>query len=207
MLKCKWCNEEKPDELLVRRNAQKPYTQPNIRACKQCQAQYAKRRYARADVRAKQLRANSAWRAAHPEKQRQYEKQFSADRPNQVRARNRVAHLLRRGHWQKQPCEVCGTNAEAHHDSYAPAHWDTVRWLCKQHHESWHQKLDPIKNHIIAEPLAEVEQLREKAVYIQQEITDLRARFQSLHDQANALELSTWNKVVESAEYMFANFR
>ena len=208
MLRCNWCKEEKPDHLLVRRDAAKPYTQPNIRNCKQCQAAYAKHRYARTDVRSKQLRANAAWRKAHPEKQRQYEKQFAADRPAQVKARNRVSYLLRIGLWQRRTCEICGLpETEAHHDSYAPAHWETVRWLCKEHHERWHQMLDPIKGEIAAESLAKVLQLRDEAKAVQAEITRLRARFQELHTEANANELATWNKVVEIAEPMFANFK
>jgi hypothetical protein len=206
-LLCKWCKEIKPEELFIKRARSKPFSQSNVRCCKQCQALYQQRRYSQPKLRAKQLRANAAWRSAHPEKQREYEKQFAADRPNQLKARNRVAYNLRRGYWSKRPCEVCSNvNAEAHHDSYAEPHWETVRWLCKDHHELWHQRLDPVKNQILVEPLVTVENLRDEAALIQQQITALRDRHRELHAKANALELSTWNKVVEAAQPMFEEF-
>lgn len=206
-LLCKWCGEHKPVELLVLRNKGRPVEQRNISCCKQCWSVYQRSRYKDPTIKAKQLRANSNWRRAHPEKQRLYEQQFSADRPAQQRARNKVAHNLRRGYWTKKPCEVClGVDVEAHHDSYAEPHWETVRWLCKAHHERWHQQLDPVKSEILAEPLAEVERLRQEAAQIQAQITALREQFREKHAKANALELSSWNKVVEAAQPKFEEF-
>lgn len=206
-LKCNWCGEIKPEDLMVRRDAKKPYVQSNVRCCRQCSSEYQRGRYNKPDIRAKQLRANSSWRKAHPDQMAKYAKKLHEERPNQQRARNKVAHNLRRGYWTKKPCEVClKMEAEAHHDSYAEPHWETVRWLCKEHHEKWHQVLDPVKNEMVEEPLAKVEQLRDEAARIQEQITALRERHRELHNEANALELSTWNKVVEKAQPMFEEF-
>lgn len=44
----------------------------------------------------------------------------------------------------KQPCEKCGEKASAHHDSYLPDKWLSVRWLCRKHHAEWHRENNPI---------------------------------------------------------------
>lgn len=207
-LSCKWCKETKPHELFTKRWSDQPPSQRNCRVCKECWSIYQKQRYKNnPTVRAKQLRANAMWRKAHPDHMARYAKVLSDARPNQVKARNRVRYNVRRGYWTRKPCEIClAVIAEAHHDSYAEPHWETVRWLCKAHHETWHQRLDPVKNEILEEPLAQVEQLRSEAILVQSEITALRDRYRELHAQANALELSTWNRVVEKAQPLFEEF-
>ena len=57
---------------------------------------------------------------------------------NKVR---RAAHVIlgnavKYGKVQKQPCWVCGTNAEAHHPDYSRP-LDVV-WLCSSHHRETH---------------------------------------------------------------------
>jgi len=207
-LLCKWCGETKPEELFIKRVRSKPFSQSNVRNCRQCQKEYQKKRYAVPKLRAKQLQANSKWRKAHPDQMSRYQKKHIDAYPAQVKARNRVRYLVRRGVWQKQPCIVCGSlkQVEAHHDSYAEPHWETVRWLCNAHHNTWHVRLDPVKNAILEEPLVEVERKRDEAAQIQAQITALRDRHRELHAQANALELATWNKVVEAAQPLFEEF-
>jgi hypothetical protein len=206
-LLCKWCKETKPEDLFVKRRADLPYSQSNVRCCRECNTERNRQRYKNPTIRAKQLRANALWRKAHPDEMARYAKKLNSSRPDQQRARARVRYLIRKGYWQRRECEICRRgDAEAHHDSYARAHWETVRWLCKKHHEQWHERLDPVKNSIVAEPLAEVEQLRDEAAEIQRQITALRDRYRELHVKANALELSTWNKVVEAAQPMFEEF-
>lgn len=207
MLLCKWCGESKPDDLFVKRNRDQPFSQRNVRCCKDCNGDRNRRRYQDPAIRAKQLRASAAWRKSHPDEMRQHEKQFKLRRPNQEKARSRVKHMLRRGFWTRQPCEVCGKpQAEAHHDSYAQPHWETVRWLCKAHHEKWHQRLDPVKNGLLEEPMVGVVQLREQADEVQQQITALRDRFRELRRDADAKELAAWNRVVEAAQPLYEDF-
>src|SRR5262245_57418077 len=48
--------------------------------------------------------------------------------PDPTQSRN-----LKRGKIKRQPCEVCGSTAQMHHDDYSrPLE---VRWLCRPHHQ------------------------------------------------------------------------
>lgn len=50
-----------------------------------------------------------------------------------------VHREINQGAIRPKPCEVCGAEkAQAHHDSYLPKYWLTVRWLCPKHHAQWH---------------------------------------------------------------------
>ena len=52
-------------------------------------------------------------------------------------ARSIWNHYVRDKHIIRQPCEICGEKAEAHHDDYnKPLE---VRWLCFKHHREWHK--------------------------------------------------------------------
>ena len=207
MLVCKWCKETKPDDLFVKRVRSLPFSQNNVRCCKDCNGERNRMRYKDPTVRTKQLKANSAWRKSHPDEMRKHWKQFKERNPNQHRARWKVMHNLRRGYWTRKPCEVCGTaDAEAHHDSYAEPHFETVRWLCKAHHEKWHQRLDPVKGPLLEEKLAQVHQLRDESAQVQQQITALRDRFRELQRQADSLELEAWNTVVAAAHPLYQEF-
>lgn len=47
------------------------------------------------------------------------------------------AQYMRDKHLERQPCEICGAKAEAHHEDYnKPLE---VRWLCFKHHREWHK--------------------------------------------------------------------
>lgn len=81
-----------------------------------------------------------------------------------------------------------------------------VRWLCKEHHERWHMKLDPMKHVVIDEPLAEVKRLKEEAMTVQKEIMELRNRYRDLLAKASSMEIKAWNEVVEKAHPMFQEF-
>jgi hypothetical protein len=203
-LLCKWCGEVKPEELFTKRVRAKPYSQSNVRNCRQCQQAYQQKRYAVPRLRAKQLKANAAWRRAHPDVMARHARKLNEEHPNQLRARTRIAYLIRCGRLFKKPCEVCGALVvEAHHDSYAKPHWETVHWLCKAHHENWHQSLDPVRDMILAEPLAEAFNLRKDAEEIQAQITALRDRHREKVRAADQLELDAWNRVVEAAQPLF----
>ena len=60
---------------------------------------------------------------------------------------------IKAGHLVKEPCEVCGkkTTVEAHHDDYTKPM--DIRWLCKKHHDEWH---DSFKFCIMHEELEEL---------------------------------------------------
>ena len=59
------------------------------------------------------------------------------ERKKRAKARSTFNHFMRDNHIERQPCEVCGAKAEAHHDDYdKPLE---VRWLCFKHHREWHK--------------------------------------------------------------------
>jgi len=137
-----------------------------------------------------------------------YTAAFYERNPAQQQARARVRHLLRAGYWTRQPCVVCGEieGVEAHHDSYAPQHWELVRWLCKKHHEGWHQLLDPRKRVLLEGALSTAQGLRHQAAGYLGEVKALREEYRKVSDEASHLELSAWTKVMEAAEPLFQEF-
>ena len=207
-LLCRWCKESKPADQFIMRRRIDPVCQSNVRCCKECQSKYNRRRYGDPGIRAKQLRANMAWRKAHPERLRSYEKKSHAAMPARQRARNRVGYMLRQGLWMKQPCVICGRleDVEAHHDSYAEAHWETVRWLCKEHHEIWHMVRDPMRKEILGETEPRINALRQEASEVQRQLIELRERFRTLHSEADALDLASWNRLLEALQPKWAEF-
>lgn len=58
------------------------------------------------------------------------------ERHKRKKARVMFNHYLRDNHIERQPCEICGAKAEAHHDNYDKPL--DVRWLCFKHHRQWH---------------------------------------------------------------------
>lgn len=70
----------------------------------------------------------------------------SAD-PYKRQSRNKLQRAVRDGKIIPQPCEVCGGQAEAHHDDYDKPY--DVRWLCRIHHGMEHWK--PVSTPILAE--------------------------------------------------------
>lgn len=62
------------------------------------------------------------------------------ERRKRAKARSTFNHYMRDNHLERQPCEICGGPAEAHHDDYdKPLE---VRWLCFEHHREWHKHHD-----------------------------------------------------------------
>lgn len=53
-----------------------------------------------------------------------------------------VGNAIRDGRLIRQPCEVCGEFAQAHHDDYSKPL--EVRWLCTTHHAEWHKHNTPL---------------------------------------------------------------
>lgn len=202
---CKWCHEIRPEEEFIKRDVKAPYSEKNIRCCRSCNQARNRERYKDPDIRAKQLVANAQWRINNPERQRELEAEFNRRTPRNQKARSKVGYMIRRGYWTQQPCEICGGTdyVEAHHDSYAEAHWTTVRWLCKAHHEEWHKNLDPVKGPILEEPLAEVARLRSEHDAIQRQMAELRKQAAEIKKRANDIEFDAWSKVQKIAIDLF----
>lgn len=205
---CKWCNETKDAEYFVRREPSKPYSQSNVRCCKECNTRRNRGRYKDPVVRTKQLVANDDWKQRNREKLKEYETRFNERNPANMKARNRIGYLKRSGFLVCQPCCICGSNeqVEAHHDSYAEAHWEQIRWLCKDHHETWHTILDPIKKQLRAKDIETVERMRLEAKETMRQINELRAKHKKLIGAASEIETAAWNSVIIEADRMFQDF-
>lgn len=57
--------------------------------------------------------------------------ELSPDQRARHITRSYTAVLIRRGHLDRKPCEVCGASAQAHHVDYDEPR--KVRWLCAEH--------------------------------------------------------------------------
>jgi len=207
-LKCARCGELKWEGDFLKRNQSLPYSKANVRCCRECNRESNKNRYhSNPEVKRKQTAASKAWVVAHPARVKERQDRFASENPENQRARNKVAHMIRRGYWTRQPCDVCGTavGIEAHHDSYAEAHWTTVRWLCKDHHEKWHMIIDPVKKPMLS-GLDEVEEMRAKYQDLFAQSNALREQARQLKKEADALELRTWTEVQIKAHELFQTF-
>ena len=52
--------------------------------------------------------------------------------PQKAQSRHAVSNAIRDGKLIRQPCEVCGGKAQAHHEDYSKPF--EIRWLCFRHH-------------------------------------------------------------------------
>ena len=108
----------------------------HLNKCKEC---------TRSDVRIN-YRYRRRKKSAYEKKRRQgpERKLYQAERqrlhcqrhPVKSMARSAVSNALRDGRIERGPCEVCGGEAEAHHDDYNK--FLDVRWLCFRHHRELH---------------------------------------------------------------------
>jgi len=69
-------------------------------------------------------------------RQRQQAQQWRVRNPEKVRAERVVDREVRAGRLVRQPCEVCGQPAHAHHADYRQPL--AVQWLCPLHHARQH---------------------------------------------------------------------
>lgn len=61
--------------------------------------------------------------------------------PAKRKAQYAAGNAIRDGRLVRQPCEICGARAQAHHDDYSKPL--DVRWLCPKHHTEWHKNNTP----------------------------------------------------------------
>lgn len=91
---------------------------------------------------------------ARSDKNKKYRREYMRRNCSQrmkigLMASSAVRKAIRRGDITRGDCEVCGKSGggrivNAHHDSYMPDKWLTVRWLCTKHHGEWHRANNPI---------------------------------------------------------------
>lgn len=101
----------------------------HLNKCKDC---------TKADVKANyrahwnEIRAYEHERNQRPERKAKKREYYRRAPAQHMRARQAVNNAVRDGRLQKQPCDVCGARAEAHHDDHSRPF--DVRWLCFRHH-------------------------------------------------------------------------
>lgn len=115
--------------------------------CKVCE----KARRSTPEARAIHNAANRAWDRRHPERRRELTRSWANRNPGRMSALigkwrranldkatawAKVERAIRAGRLVRQPCEVCGNKAHAHHEDYTKPL--DVRWLCPLHHKAAH---------------------------------------------------------------------
>ena len=78
------------------------------------------------------------YRAKYPGKSTQYSAKERLLHPGRSLARQKVCRAIGKGKMIKQPCEICGAPAIAHHDDYSKPL--DVRWFCQAHHLQLHRE-------------------------------------------------------------------
>jgi len=105
--------------------------------CTYCKPCHAKRARLRRVIRGgKQLEYERNYYANNPEPYINKAHRYQAQYPGRVRAVSIVNNEISRGRLTRQPCEVCGALAQAHHNDYSKPL--EVRWLCQTHHSRLH---------------------------------------------------------------------
>lgn len=122
--------------------------------CKECTKARTKRNrlvnlehYLEYDRRRAMLPHRVAMRAAYQatevgkQAMRRAKARFIHSNPVKRAAHVACGNAIRDGKLFRQPCEVCGAKAQAHHDDYSKPL--DVRWLCSTHHAEWHKHNTP----------------------------------------------------------------
>lgn len=128
---CFKCREEKPVEEFYRHPKM---ADGHLGKCKECakrdvKANYANRREQYSDY-------EQGRNVARREIKREYERLHNLRNPEKYKARYAVTNAIRDGRLQRQPCEICGDAAQAHHEDYSKPF--EIRWLCFTHHRGEH---------------------------------------------------------------------
>ena len=124
---CTKCRELKPFSAFLK----EPNRDDGLRGeCKACRSAYCKSR--RETMRENHKR----FLARNPGKSYQYTAAWNAKHKEQVKTQWLVSRAVRRGDMVREPCWVCGAEAEAHHPHYGEPLM--VSWLCRKHHLEAH---------------------------------------------------------------------
>lgn len=99
--------------------------------------EYRQRPDAKAKRKAYQKKYKKGYRQRPDVKARRTAAKQMPETQRQIKANNKIQHLIQTGELQRQPCEVCNEpNAHAHHDDYdKPLE---IRWLCPSCHGEHH---------------------------------------------------------------------
>ena len=122
----------------------------HLNKCKDCTKSDVKRNYRKNIEHYKEYERNRAMLPHRVEARSAYQQtengkaamlratqKYRRDYPEKYRAHTAVSNAVRSGKMKRQPCEVCGDKAHAHHDDYSKPL--DVRWLCAIHHNDLHK--------------------------------------------------------------------
>jgi len=147
MKRCFKCNESKPLKEFYRHsqmadgrlNKCKECTKADVKAYVNANAEarktYEKQRAQRPDriLARKEYQRTPRGKRSHAKALRRHAEAY----PEKAKAHRMVSNAIRDGKLYRQPCEVCGAKAEAHHEDYSKPL--DVRWLCPKHHRARHK--------------------------------------------------------------------
>lgn len=108
----------------------------HLNKCKECTKKDVNTRYVIAIVK---IREYEKLRFQTPERKAKvllYQRRRRHKYPEKTKARTMVNRAIRRGKIIRQPCEICGQIAQAHHEDYSKPL--DVKWLCFEHHRIAH---------------------------------------------------------------------
>ena len=135
MRTCSRCKQHQPDGEFYKADR---YTNRIRTICRTCVTKRAKERrlagLTQATERAR-YQASERYRRRQRENTAKWRRRY----PEKIKAQNALQAEIRRGRMSRQPCEVCGAKAHAHHDDYTKPL--DVRWLCPLHHARHHREV------------------------------------------------------------------
>jgi len=97
---------------------------------------------ARGQAKREEIKEYDKQREQDPErkaKKLDYQRKQRKEHPEKYLAREQAERAVKSGKLKKLPCEVCGAEAQMHHDDYSKPL--EVRWLCFIHHRQRHGQL------------------------------------------------------------------
>ena len=76
------------------------------------------------------------WKKRNRKKQYEYSRRWIKKNKKKHLAHSRIAEAIKSGKLKRQPCQICGKKAHAHHDNYNEPL--KVKWFCNFHHKQIH---------------------------------------------------------------------
>lgn len=99
---------------------------------------YDKRRYLEQPHRKEAARQSyEDWKTKNPEGHTIVTREWRKRNPEKYKAQTALNNAVRDGKIKKQPCQICGEKAHAHHEDYSKPY--EVTWLCAIHHAELHR--------------------------------------------------------------------
>lgn len=112
----------------------------HLNKCKECNKKDTNNRYYKDFDKIQKYEKEREQTDHRKQKKLEYQRKRRALNPEKNKARQIVSNAIRYGKLKKQPCEICGEKAQAHHEDYSKPL--EIKWLCFKHHRESHGQLD-----------------------------------------------------------------